>query len=384
MRVPLAWASLIHNRRRLVASLTGILGAALLMFVQIGFFNAMLDSQVALIRQLAADLVIANRLKATLIMNVPFPRRRVFQALAVDGVAGASPVSIELTASAWKNPLNGRTRNIRVLAFDPEHPFLATPEVERGRAALRRTDSALFDTASRREFGAIRPGARVELAGRAVDVVGLFRLGTDLSTEGTVLMSEANFARVFPARASAAGELESAELGLIGLAPGADPRAVQRALRAALPGDVAVYTREEFAAREMAWWQDNAPIGFVFGLGAAMGFAIGVVICYQVLFTEVTDHLPQFATLKAIGYTNRYLLGVVVRQAVWLSALGFLPALAIAHVLYGWLAAATGLQLSLTPGRVALVLLLTVAMSVLAGLIAVRRALAADPAEVFG
>src|SRR5262245_4287567 len=164
MRVPLAWASLIHNRRRLVASLTGVLGATLLMFVQIGFFNAMLDSQVTLIRQLDADLVIANRLKTTLIMNVPFPRRRVFQALAVDGVVGASPVSIEDTSSPWKSAVDGRTRNIRVLAFDPDRPFLAMPEVERGRAALRRTDSALFDTASRREFGAIQPGARVELA----------------------------------------------------------------------------------------------------------------------------------------------------------------------------------------------------------------------------
>src|SRR5678815_1463901 len=146
MRVPLAWANLVHNRRRLVASLAGVLGGALLMFVQIGFLNAMLDSQVALIRQFDADLVVASRVQATLMTNAPFPRRRVFQALAVNGVAGASPLSIEYTSSPWKNPANGRSRNIRVLGIDPDQPFLTSPEVERERAALRQVDSCLLYT----------------------------------------------------------------------------------------------------------------------------------------------------------------------------------------------------------------------------------------------
>jgi putative ABC transport system permease protein len=133
----------------------------------------------------------------------------------------------------------------------------------------------------------------------------------------------------------------------------------------------------------MLYWQTNVPVGYVFGLGAVMGFVIGSIICYQILFTDVSDHLPQFATLKAIGYPNRYIVGVVVRQGLLLSVLGFIPGSGVAHLLYQQLEAMAGLPMRLTVPRLALVFTLTVAMTVLSGLLAVRRAVAADPAEVF-
>jgi len=384
MRVPLAWLNLMHNKRRLLASLAGIVGAVLLMFVEVGFLNALLDSQVAVIRMLDADLVIVNRLKYTLSMTQPFPRRRVSQALAVDGVRTASPVYIEIDASLWKNPADGHTRVIRVLAFDPDRPVFRNSEIERGRPALKQADTAMFDLKSRPEYGEIRPGVRTELARRAVRVVGVFALGTDFANDGNVIMSDKSFVRFFPHRAGADGEPESVELGVLRLEAGADAAAVRRALRDTLPPDVAIVTPDELAATEAAYWEDSVPIGYVFGLGAAMGFVIGVMICYQILFTDVTDHLPQFATLKAIGYGNRYLIGVVIQEALLLSLLGFGPGIAISQLLYQWLAAMTGLPMQLTPERAGVVLALTVAMTVISGLIAVRKAVAADPAEVFG
>ena len=227
------------------------------------------------------------------------------------------------------------------------------------------------------------PGVVAELAQRAITIGGTFTLGTDFAFEGNVLMSARNFRTYFPYRLSADGNLDEVEIGLLKLTPHADPRMAQQALRTILPNDVTIFTKPEFLAQEIAYWQKSTPIGFVFGLGTVMGMAIGVMIGYQVLFTEVVDHLPQFATLKAMGYPNRALMAVVLQEALLLALLGFLPGLGLSQLLYAWLATLTGLPLSLTVWRTALVLFLTVIMCVIAGLIALRKVLYADPAEVF-
>ena len=384
MRVPLAWRNLASNRQRLVVSVVGIASAVVLMFMEVGFFNAMLDSQVALIHILDGSLVLVNRTKSTLSTNMPFPRRRLYQALAVDGVVSAYPVFIEMEASVWRNPQERTRRPLRVIAFDPDHPLFRPPDIERMRRALREADTALFDVKSRPEYGVVRPGLTTELAGRRIHVVGIFTLGRDFTNEGNAIVSATNFARLFPHRAAPGGDLESVELGVVQTAPGADALAIRRVLRDALPDDVAIFTRDELVRKEMSYWQTSVPIGYVFGLGAVMGFVIGSIICYQILFNDVSDHLPQFATLKAIGYPNRYLVGVVVRQGLLLSILGFVPGSVVAHVLYRQLDAAAGLPMQLTVPRLALVQALTMVMTVLSGLLAVRRAVAADPAEVFG
>lgn len=382
-RVRLGWLNLAHHKGRLAVSVAGVAAAVLLMLLELGFLNALFDSQVEVIRKLSADLVIVNVLKYSMAANVPFPRRRLAQAMAVDGVAAADPVYVEYEASVWKHPRAPVARGIRVLAFDPDRPVFAGLGVEGMREALRRLDTAAFDGRSKRHYGNPRVGETAELARHAVRVVGVFELGTDFVNDGTVLMSEDNFARFFPHRRSVAGELESVEIGVVRLVAGADVAAVQRSLRAALPADVLVLTRTELVDREIAFWRESAPIGYIFGLGAAMGFAIGIMICYQILFTEVTDHLAQFAVLKAIGYTNGYLRWVVVQEALLLSALGFLPGALAGSVLYGWLAAATGLPMRLTAARAGGVLALTLVMTIGSGLFAVRRATATDPAEVF-
>ena len=159
---------------------------------------------------------------------------------------------------------------------------------------------------------------------------------------------------------------------------------VQRRLRETLgEGDVVVLTKQELLDREVGYWRDETPIGFVFGLGVAIGFLVGTVICYQILSSDVADHLPEYATLRAIGYPGRYLNLVVLQQGLLLALGGFLPGLVPSAVMYWYLHAQTGLPLRLTAWRAGYVFVLTVAMCSVSAWLALRKAREADPAEVF-
>ena len=75
------------------------------------------------------------------------------------------------------------------------------------------------------------------------------------------------------------------------------------------------------------------------------------MICYQVLFADISDRLGEFATLKAMGYSNFRLFRVVVMQAVYLAVLGYLAGLAVSLLLFDWVHEATGLPLDLSAER---------------------------------
>lgn len=196
-------------------------------------------------------------------------------------------------------------------------------------------------------------------------------------------MTERNFLRYFPARGSPSGELTRVDIAVIEIDPGADRYTVQKRLQEALPDNVLVMTKAELIKREMDYWGDNTAIGYIFGLGMVVGFVIGIIICYQILYTNVINYLPQFATLKAIGYSDARLVSIVLQQGLFLAVLGFLPAIPAAQVLFWLVSHWTGLLMSLTPLRLATLLLMTVAMCMISGAVAVRKVVTADPAKVF-
>ena len=297
----LAWRNLTHDPRRLLTSVAAIAFAVFLMFTEVGFLNGLYDSQVELVNQLNADIIITNKLKHTITYNEPFPRRRLYQAKALAEVTAAYPLYIEYELPWWKNPEVRNRRPIRVLAFNPEHPVFLHADIAVHAAALRRPDTALIDAKSKPYFGKLQAGVATELSGKQIRVVGTFRLGTDFVNEGNVIMSDRNFLKYFSTKRERDARLGKVEIGLVRLVPGADSSAVVTALRRVLPNDVAIYTKRGYVVHELRYWRKNTPIGVVFGLGAAMGFVIGVIICYQILYTDVVDHLPQFATLKALG-----------------------------------------------------------------------------------
>jgi putative ABC transport system permease protein len=271
-----------------------------------------------------------------------------------------------------------------VMAVDPARPALAIPGVADGLDDVRYPDRILFDRFSRPEFGPVPAllEAEREVVSEVnlhkVTVRGLFALGTSFGVDGSIVTSDLTFRHIFPTYPAGA-----VSIGLIRLEPGTDPAAVRDALAARLDRDVRVMTRQEFIDWEVAFWARSTPIGFVFTFGVVMGLVVGVIIVYQILFADITDHLAEYATLKAMGYTNRYLAAVVLMQATIVAVVGFVPGLLAAWRLYGLARERTMLSMNLVPPRMALVLGLTVVMCWVSGLIAMRKLRSAQPAEIF-
>src|SRR5262249_39553112 len=153
-----------------------------------------------------------------------------------------------------------------------------------------------------------------------------------------MIVSDKTFLKCFANPVIGADE-RKIEFGLLKLKAGADPWKVRNELRTTLEDDVQVMTKQEFIDQVIHYWATAQPVGYVFGMGMLVGFLIGVTICYQILFTDIMDHAPQYATLKAIGYSNGYLIRLVLWQATYLALMGFFPGLLASLAAYSLLQA---------------------------------------------
>lgn len=398
--VPLAWKNLAHDRVRFALFTSGIGFAVVLMGVQLGIMNAMLDGNTVLIERLTGELVLVNPNRSSLLFRDAVNRRRLEQAAAVSGVASVHAVYVEyqlgeLRHTAADPEARDHTRRIRVVGIDPASGVLNFPQIPPGDwERLKVPGTALYDRKSRQNrqgesvFGKLADGLETELSGRRLTLVGDgFDLGFDFGTDGTLIVSDRTFAGWVrgPYTAPGADPLAEVDIGLVRLEPGADAEAVQKALQELFDphGDVDVLTRDQLVGREKWFWWTNTPIGFAFGAGVVLGFVVGMVICYQILASDVADHVAEYATLKAIGYPNRYLSLVVLQEALILAMAGYIPGLLVTLGVYVLLADITGMPLRLTPGRAGLVLGLTIVMCVASGLLAVGKVKKVDPADVF-
>lgn len=387
-RTPLALLNLTYDRRKFMTSLAGVSFAVILMFLFTGFMNALFDSQLQLLEKLNGEIIMVNRLKTNMFVPRSFARRRLYQVRSFEGVEAAYPLYI--SDAKWKNPITRKTRPVRVLGFNLADPILNLPEVEAYMEVLKLPDTALIDARARSEVGPKEAGVVSELANRRLHIVGTFSLGTDFASgNGNLIMSDQNFLRFFANRGPQEEErsFATADIGLIQVRSGSNIDQLVKTLQANLPNDVLILPRDGpdgFVLRERKYWQENTTIGFVFTLLTAMGFVVGIILVYQILYTDVADHWSEYATLKAMGYTNLFLFSVVIQEAVILSVLGFIPGFLISALIYNGAANTTGLLFKMTVGRVVGLYIATFFMCLISGAIAVRKVQATDPAEVFG
>lgn len=379
---PLGWLQLRHRPLRLAVALAGIAFAVLLIMMQLGFRAALFESTLRYHERFKYDIALFSSESVFIVRPQPFSIRRLYQSLSFEEVIDVSPVYI--FPAVWKNPWTNDRRNINAMGFDPDDDILDTKGFSESLSLLRQQDVVLFDAASRPEFGPVAEVFRAdekvitEVNDREVEVVGLFEMGPSFGIDASILTSDDNWLRMFPERSR-----NDIQLGLIRLAEGADPELIRDRLRDYLPKDIVVLTRNDFIERERNYWNSATPIGFVFAFGAIMGFVVGAIIVYQILFADVSEHLNEYATLRAIGYSGKFVSGIVVQQAAILAVLGYIPGLFIVYGLYGGAAAATRLPIYLTLDRSITVFLLTLIMCAISGLLAVRKIWRLDPADVF-
>ena len=380
--MPLGWLQLKHKPLRLLVALSGIAFAVLLIMMQLGFRSALFESAVRFHERFDYDIALFSPDSVFIVRPKSFSIRRLYQTIGFDAVDEVTPVYI--STSVWKNPWDNNRRRINTIGFQPDQSLLRLEGFEEASQLLRAQDVVLFDSGSRPEFGpvaeAFESGQSVvtEINDRETEVVGLFEMGTSFGIDGTIITSEDNWLRLFPSLPRS-----EIHLGLIRLQPGHDPGKVSNALADYLPEDVLVLTKQQFVEREKAYWNSATPIGYIFAFGAIMGFVVGAIIVYQILFADVSEHLNEYATLRAIGYKNRFVSGIVLQEAAILAVLGYLPGMAIVYWLYGKAEAATNLPLYITQDRATTVLLMTLSMCAISSLLALRKVRRLDPADVF-
>ena len=385
--IPLAWFQLTYQKGRLAIAIAGIMFAVILIAMQLGFQEALFKSAVLLHLNLRSDLVLIHPSSNNLLNLRQFSRRRLHQAAGFTGVKSVYPVYVGL--AVWNATELGVKEDILAIGVSPQaNPFLF-PNIKPDLDKTLLPDVVLFDRGSREDFygsvaaeyeAAIAQGKILtkEVANRTITIGGIFTMGVSFAANGTMITSEQNFLRIFPDR-----PVGNISLGLIQLEKSANAIAVREALRSQLDQDVKVLTRQEFIDLELNYWSEATPIGFIFGLGVTMGFIVGVVIVYQVLYKDVSDHLAEYATLKAMGYSNFYLFSLILQESLLLSLCGFLPALLICAILYNLTQSATGLLMELNRDRIVQLFLLTISMCAISGTLSLRKVQTADPAEIF-
>jgi len=371
----LAWRILVHEKGRTALAFVGVFIAILLVFVELGFFIAVPQGGMWVYDHMRFDLLLASSDYQYQAQPWQFPRARLAQAAAIAGVARVTP--IYFAGGSWQDPSGGVLLDVFVIGFDPAgHPF-TDDDIERQQQTLAQTDTILVDDQTRPIFGSLTAGRRVDINSRRVTIGGSYHLGTGFLGIGVALMNEANFLRVTHRRD------DPVSLGLITLAPGADIAGTEAALREKLPADVQLFTRDALTAYEDSYWTTRTSVGLIFGSGLVVAVIVGLMVLYQALATQIARHLPEFATLKAIGYGDASLAAVVGIESAIIVFAAFVPAALAALLVYALIRSETLLPVALSGSSIAGVLAATLIMAAGSAFLSLSTLRRADPAEIF-
>lgn len=373
----LALRLVAHKKVRTAVAVSGIAFAVLFMFLQLGFLGALRATAVAVSSRFDGDLVLVPAKFLHLSDSGSMPRSRLFQARSIPEVKSVTPLHMRI--ARWKAPLTGRGCSMFAIGFPLSE---AVPLRIEGLANLTRAlgspGSIVVDRVTQEKCGATDTLETVEVREGMRNLVGRYTLGVGFLGDGSLLSSDETYGQMFDGQSS-----DEVNMGLVRLEAGSDAEAIAERLRLVLPPDTVVLTMEQLNDRQTRFWVEDTAIGTIFQMGAVVGFLVGTMILFQVLSTDIRTHLPQYATMKVMGFTNRRLYLLVLQQSWLFAALGYVPALLLALLVYEAAYRATLVPIAMSGGRALLVLLLSLSMCTVAGLLSLRRIRSADPAELF-
>ncbi len=336
-QTPVAWLQVSNNPAKMSIALAGIGFSNLLIFFQLGLMDSIYNSQRKPIEKLSADLTMVSSGYSNLGSLQEFDRSRLYQALGVTGVAAVSPLRI--ARGSWITPETKQKFDIFIYGVSLDRTTLNFPEIENNLYKIQPLGTAFFDRNAKKQYGDIfakikeNKSTPVEVNDKSIKIVDTFSLGATFSADANLITSDATFLYLFPNQ-----QARKIQLGLIHLKPGASAISIQKALQPLMPKNVKVLTRAELADLELSYWKKNSSVGFIFTLGVLVGFVVGSIIVYQILFGDVMNSLPQYATLKAMGYRDLFVISIVIQQSAILAVAGFIPGVLLSAGLYALLA----------------------------------------------
>ncbi len=376
MKVPLAWRILTYDKRRTALALIGIFMAILLVFVELGFFYAVPRGGLLLYDNMQFDLLLTSDQYEYQAQPGVFPLSQLERVRTSPDVAEATPIYFGF--AKWKSGEGDLWPDVFVIGFDPASHVFIPDSINQQTAVLDQANTVLVDSSTRPMFGPLDTGRSVQIDDHKVTIGGQYDLGTGFMGLGVALTSTANFARLFPHRGSAI-----VNLGVIRLKPGVDPARAAADLQNLAGAGTRIFPRQELDADETAYWTTRTSVGIIFGSGLLISLVVGIMIVYQIVSTQVGRQLPQFATLKAIGYRDRSLATTVSAMSLLIVIVGFIPALAVALGLYALIRQETLLPVTMSEMRLLAVFAAALGMAVISALLSVWVLRRADPADVF-
>lgn len=381
-RMPIGWLQLSHSKGRMLAAISGVAFANVLVFVQLGILGALSGTINFSYNPLSADILVSSSNANTLTDGSALSRRWLWKVLALPGVSAASP--LYLGKVDWMLP-NEKTVALTVYGLPIEATAFASGLLTEKLEAIAIPGTALLDRRTRgldAKTVAMLFGTQktpIELLGTKINIVGSFELGGGFSADGALIVSDQTFLSLFPNRSSG-----TPSHLLVNLTDGTQVASIVNNLTDIFRDEpLKIRSMAQAQADDLAYQTTQRPIGVIFGFGVFIGIMVGLVIVYQVLSTDVADHLREYATFKAIGYRHAFFLGIVFEEAIILAILGFIPGVSISLLIYEGMSIATGLPVAMDISRASLVFFGTIAACTLSGAFATRRLKSADPAELF-
>jgi putative ABC transport system permease protein len=375
-RVALAWRILTYDKGRTALAIAGVFMAILLIFAELGFFFAVPEGGMLLYDNMQFDLLMVSNQYEYQVQPGQFARSQLERVRTAPQVAQAT--ALYFGAAKWRSGEDGKWPDLFVIGFDPHDRVFEVASINDQLGVLDKANTLLVDSGTRPMFGPLTTGRVVKINDQTETIGGQYDLGTGFMGLGVILLSDQNFARLFPYRT-----LDQVNLGPIQLKKGVQPEQAAVELRRLVSPDVQIFTRHSLEAHEVSYWTTRTSVGLVFGSGLLISFVVGIMVVYQTLATQVSRQLPEFATLKAIGYANRFLDMTVITMSSLIVVFGFIPATVAALGLYWVIRNETLLPAEMTLPRLGAVFAATLVMASLSALLSVGGLRRADPVDLF-
>lgn len=410
----IARKNLLEDIPRFLVAQAGIMFAVSLVTIQIGILNGFTRSTGLLIDHSSADLWIASEDMVHLEVTSPMPLANLIKARGVEGVQRAEALMIR--AALWRSS-DRRIAPVRLYGFDPNGQLFANWKVAQGELnALNTPYTIVIDKAQLSAINLKQVGDAGSIGSLPAKLVGLVEETQSMASSAAVFTSletanafstsgfsstaniriqngeveVLNNVDAAPARSSSKPPplprklslSDSITFVLVQATPGQDMQTLRKRLESALPGTRAL-TKVEMAQQTRDYWEKRTGVGFILGLGATVGFVVGMVVVSQILYSSVADHIKEYGTLKAMGASDWIIYRVITEQALWMAVLGYLPSMALCIGLGTWTMAAKGIMILISPATAAGVFCITVVMCVGSAMFAIQKVTRVDPAIVF-